>query len=267
MKTKLILNSLVMVCSIASIIVLSSCGDDSSSSPTNYTSEDASSSSAKKTSVNTIYELGTCSYSNEDERIYVSGEMEYYICTYEGGTYNWEKDVPRQESSSSAINQTIGTPDNPESKYDNESSAFLYKAFSLEIDLTLFKQLSDNWEEYKSHKGNYSEGDPSISFIVKTYSDDELVDSVKTDTFKLDEDVGKWTGHQYFMLVFSGGVNEIDICPKVIERNAVESNVTHSLGYCYVIQDAGDKVNTPIMQNDGYATDYQLEWTTTISYK
>ncbi|MCQ2122402.1 MAG: hypothetical protein MJY78_11320, partial [Fibrobacter sp.] len=66
MKTKLILNSLVMVCSIASIIVLSSCGDDSSSSPTNYTSEDASSSSAKKTSVNTIYELGTCSYSNED---------------------------------------------------------------------------------------------------------------------------------------------------------------------------------------------------------
>lgn len=104
MKTKLILNSLVMVCSIASIIVLSSCGDDSSSSPTNYTSEDASSSSAKKTSVNTIYELGTCSYSNEDETIYVNRENEYYTCSVKNGDHIWVGE--NSEYSSNSLNNS-----------------------------------------------------------------------------------------------------------------------------------------------------------------
>ncbi len=158
--------------------------------------------------------------------------------------------------SSSAKNETI---------YDDDVSTFLYRAYSVEIDLTWFRQLTDNWEKQKKHEGDYSDGDPSISFVIKTYADYTLKDSVKTEVFKL-EDAGTWSGHKYFTKDFSGGVNEIDICPKVFERNLIESNVDHSSYYCYIIRDAGKNVNIPIMQSDNMATDFELEWTVRISY-
>ena len=154
-----------------------------------------------------------------------------------------------------------------ESNYKDEAESFLYKGFSVEIDLTLFKQVTDNWEKMNSHKGNYYDGDPAIAFYIKTFSDYKLVDSVKTDVFKPGTDLGKWVGHEYFTKSFSGGVNKIYICPEVYERNVLEPNVFHSSGYCYIIHDAGDKVGTPIMQNDSYATDCELEWTVTVNYR
>ena len=131
--------------------------------------------------------------------------------------------------------------------------------------MTWFKQLTDNWEKQKKHEGDYSDGDPSISFVIKTYSDYNRKDSVRTDIFKL-EDAGTWSGHEYFTKKFSGGANEIYICPLVFERNKIELNVDHSSYYCYIIRDAGKNVNKPIKQTDYEATDFQLEWTVTISY-
>ena len=174
---------------------------------------------------------------------------------------------PSAKSSSSVIDQTNYYSSATESNYGNEEEAFLYKEFFVEIDLTLFKQVSDNWENQNKNKGNYSDGDPRISFVIKTYSDDELKDSVKTDVFKLDDNVGKWTGHQFFTKNFSGGANSVYICPQVYEHNSVQSDVFKSSGYCYIVRDAGNKVNTPIKQNDSYATDCELEWTVTINYK
>ena len=170
-------------------------------------------------------------------------------------------------SSTSTSDRLVYCSSSTESNYKDETETFLYKGFSVEVDLTLFKQVTDNWEKMNSHKGDYNDGDPAIAFYIKTFSDDTLVDSVKTDVFKPGEDLGKWVGHQYFTKSFSGGVNKIHVCPEVYERNVFEPNVFHSSGYCYVIHDAGDKVGTPITQNDSYATDCELEWTVNISYQ
>lgn len=149
--------------------------------------------------------------------------------------------------------------------YDDEAQSYLYKDYTVEIDLTWFRQLTDNWEKQKKHEGDYSDGDPSISFVIKTYSDYNRKDSVRTDVFKL-EDAGTWSGHEYFTKKFSGGANEIYICPMVFERNVIELNVDHTSYYCYIIYDAGKNVNKPIYQSDTEATDFELKWTVTISY-
>lgn len=260
---------LVGVFALTSLFSLAACGDDSSST------------SPERTSVKTVYELGECSSKNKNETLYVSEEGEDYTCSNKNGKYTWvseseEDDDDRnyssekssvKSSSSSVIDQTVYYSSAMETEYKDEKESYLYKEFSVEIDLTLFKQVSDNWEEYKSHKGNYSDGDPGVKFQIITYADEKMVDSVQTEMFKIGEDVGKWTGHHYFTHVFSGGVNQIYICPGVFERNVVESNVLHSSSNCYIIHDAGEKIGTPIMQNDSEATDCELEWTVTLSYK
>ena len=276
-------------------LLFAACGDDGSS---------AIDSKGKRDVVGSLYELGKCSSANSGERIFVESEDSYYEClnvcsryaawdnagvgdpgvTPGGGDsdmnacYDWvgkstandhglDSRSSDAKSSSSVIDQTTHYSSATESDYGNEEEAFLYKEFFVEIDLTLFKQVSDNWENQKKNKDNYSDGDPRISFVIKTYADGELKDSVKTEVFKLDDNVGKWTGHQYFTKNFSGGANSVYICPWVYEHNSVQSDVFKSSGYCYIIRDAGNKVNTPIKQNDSYGTDCELEWTVTINYK
>ena len=281
---------------MVSAFFLIACGDDGSS---------AGDTDGNRGAVGSLYELGKCSSANSGERFFVESENSYYECSNvcsgnSGGAsgaliealsadatpvgvdsdantcYDWVCEStnddsgsknPSAKSSSSVIDQTNYYSSATESDYGNEEEAFLYKEFFVEIDLTLFKQVSDNWENQNKNKGNYSDGDPRISFVIKTYSDDELKDSVKTDVFKLDDNVGKWTGHQFFTKNFSGGANSVYICPQVYEHNSVQSDVFKSSGYCYIIRDAGNKVNTPVKQNDSYATDCELEWTVTINYK
>jgi hypothetical protein len=185
-----------------------------------------------------------------------SSHSDEWCCDYYGYKCSYDLSSSSYRSSSSSRNG---------SAYDDDAAAFLYRAFSVEIDLTWFKQLTDNWEKQNKHKGDYSDGDPGISFVIKTYADYSLKDSVKTEMFKL-EDVGTWTGHQYFTKEFSGGADEIYICPMVVERNMIELNVDHTSYYCYIIEDAGKNVNKPIDQSDYMASDFELEWTVRISY-
>ena len=185
-----------------------------------------------------------------------SSHSDEWCCDYYGYQCSYVSSSSRYSSSSIV-----------ESNYQAEENTYLYKDFSLEIDLTWFKQLTDNWEEQKKHIGDYSDGDPAISFGIKTYADDKLKDSVKTKVFKPGEDLGRWSGHEYFTLDLSSGVNEIYICPFVSERNMIELNVSHSSDYCYIISNAGSQVNKRISQNDYMATDFELEWTVYIQYK
>jgi hypothetical protein len=274
--------SLVGVFALVGMSFLSACGDDSASPLAPQVSEKESSSSMQKnsssvqrTSVKTTFELGKCSYDNESEKIFVSDEGEFYTCSYKNGDYTWVKpnnvkssNSVAKVSSSSVLDEKIYySSSSVRSEYNAERETFLYKEFFVEIDLTLFKQVSDNWEKQNSHKENYTDGDPRISFVIKTYSDDSLIDSVKTNVFNPGDNVGKWTGHEYFTKKFSGGVNVIYVCPVVYEYNVIESNVLHSSNYCYIIHDAGDKVDVPILQSDSKATDLKLEWAVTISYK
>lgn len=268
---------------ILNLAFLAACGDDDEYSivgpqtndKVSSSSQKSSSSSEKRTSVKSSFELGKCSSENKNEQILVSDENVYYTCSYKNGDYTWAKPNNEKSSSSRATVSSSSVLDeklhqsssSAESNYKNEEESFLYKEFFVEIDLTLFKQVSPNWEQLITNKENYSDGDPRIYFIVKTYSYDNLIDSVKTDLFNPGDNVGKWTGHEYFTKKFSGGVNEIYVCPVVYEYNVIESNVFHSSSYCYIIHDAGDKVDVPILQSDSKATDLKLEWAVTISYK
>ena len=253
---------------------------------------DDGSSAGDRDKVSSLYELGKCGSANSGERIFVESEDSYYACSevcsgYTGraaadngsdanACYDWVSESsdgdsgsrsPGAKSSSSVIDQTTHYSSGAESAYGNEEEAFLYKEFFVDIELTLFNQVTDNWENQNKHKGDYSDGDPWISFVIKTYSDDELKDSLETDVYKLGEDIGKWTGSKHFKQNFSGGANKVYICPLVYEHNSVQSDVLKSSGYCYFINDAGNKVDVSIKQNDSHATDCDLEWTVTINYK
>ena len=186
-----------------------------------------------------------------------SSHSDEWCCDYYGYQCSYDLSSSSYRSSSSSRNG---------SAYDDDVETFLYRDYSVEIDLTRFKQLSDNWDNYNKNQGVYSDADPSISFLIKTYADGNLKDSVITKAVDLGEDIGLWSGHEYFEKSFNAGANEIYICPIVKQKNFWRANVDHSSLFCYIISDAGKNVNKFIDQSDYRATDYALEWTVRISY-
>ena len=87
---------------LGSLPFLAACRDDSSTAVPDYPEfSETSSSSAKKTSVKTTFELGSCTYENMDERIYVSNENDYYTCTYSYTNYDYTWIGEKAKSSSS----------------------------------------------------------------------------------------------------------------------------------------------------------------------
>ena len=87
---------------LGSLPFLAACSDDSSeSSPTRPIFSETSSSSAKKTTVKTTFELGSCTYENMGDRVYVSDESDYYNCTYSYASYDYTWVGEKAKSSSS----------------------------------------------------------------------------------------------------------------------------------------------------------------------
>lgn len=87
---------------LGSLPFLAACSDDSSeSSPTRPLFSENSSSSAKKTTVKTTFELGSCTYENMGDRVYVSDESDYYTCTYSNASYDYTWVGENAKSSSS----------------------------------------------------------------------------------------------------------------------------------------------------------------------
>ncbi len=99
--------SLVGVFALVGMSFLSACGDDSASplapqvsGKESSSSKIKSSSSEKRTSVESMFELGTCKNSNISERIFVSEEVDYYTCSYVDGKYTWAPEKKAKSSSS-----------------------------------------------------------------------------------------------------------------------------------------------------------------------
>jgi hypothetical protein len=275
LKNKKILASHILL--LASLPLVIACSDDNPFSNAEGNMEDIRYEASDKFYDSEENRNRNNSYDDDDEydcRYGISSRSDSWCCSNYGYQCYNTSSSSRKSSSSSAYNYEYdyysssyrySSSSENATSYDDEAKSYLYKDYTVEIDLTWFKQLTDNWEKQKKHEGDYSDGDPSISFVIKTYSDYTRKDSVKTDVFKL-EDAGTWSGHEYFTKKFSGGANEIYICPMVFERNVIELNVDHSSYYCYIIRDAGKNVNTPIKQSDTEATDFELEWTVRISY-
>ena len=99
--------SLVGALTLMGMSLLSACGDDSASplapqvsGKESSSSKIKSSSSEKRTSVESMFELGTCKNSNISERIFVSEEVDYYTCSYVDGKYTWAPEKKAKSSSS-----------------------------------------------------------------------------------------------------------------------------------------------------------------------
>ena len=137
---------------LSSLPFLAACSDDSSTAAPDYPEfSETSSSSAKKTSVKTTFELGSCSYENDGEQIYVSGENDYYTCTYSYTSYGYEytwvgEKVKSSSSAKSSSSTTLSSSsldvcevfecwNDPESSSSTKSSS----------SVSTFTNVSDVW--------------------------------------------------------------------------------------------------------------------------
>lgn len=180
--------------------------------------------------------------------------------------YKIERDYNSKENNSTTNSSKSQSDSYSQSNYNSGANSTLNSNFSILIDLTKFKQLSANWEEEQSNKNNYSDGDPSISFVIRTYTNNILKDSVRTNAIRLNDNIGSWSGHENLSKKLNGGIDQISICPIVYERNLILSDVWKSSGKCYDINNVGKKVNTIIPQSDTWAKNYELKWDITIKY-
>lgn len=156
--------SLLMGLAIILLASLAACGSDSESIIAPERSYKESSSSMQRTRVQTIYELGSCTYSNEYERIYVENESDYYTCSYSYiDGYNWNGTKTKKSSSSSAksssssAKSSSSTPKSSSSTPKSSSSS--EESYN---DLFKYTNVSDVW--------NGKMEEPSTEFIEgKTY--------------------------------------------------------------------------------------------------
>lgn len=130
--------------------------DESSTSSPNIpefsaisSSSKASSSSAKKTSVKTTFELGSCSYENDGEQIYVSSENDYYTCTYSYTNYDYTW-IGEKVKSSSSITVSSSSSDICDVFYcwdETESSSSVNSSSSTKSSssVSTFTNVSDVW--------------------------------------------------------------------------------------------------------------------------
>ena len=151
MKTKLISG----FAGVLALSFLAACGDSSSVISATESNSEKSSSSAVRISVNTVFELGECSSQNNNEKLYVSDDNDYYTCSYKGGKYTWVSETSKSsssvksgdaETSSSSTKQNcfIFLTNEGEEEWcnDNESSSSTTPSSS---STTVFTNVSDVW--------------------------------------------------------------------------------------------------------------------------
>ncbi|MCQ2121545.1 MAG: hypothetical protein MJY78_06945 [Fibrobacter sp.] len=138
----------------------------------------------------------------------------------------------------------------------SSSKTSIYTEGSTTLTITL-----DYYHQLKSMDADgKKDGDPRISFTVKTYRNSVRYDSLKTSTISLGNDVGTWSGSKSVSAVLRAGINKIYICPNFVDADAIFDDYEYDSNTCYIINDAGLYVGERKDQNDYKATYYELEW-------
>lgn len=171
--------------------------------------------------------LGISTYSNS------------YCCTYYGKRCSYVSSSSSYRSSSSS-----------------SATAYLTRSKTMKLTLTYYKQKSSGWD-----LGGSSDGDPSISFVLYfIYSGGGDSTKVSTGTLLSLQDQGSWTGSKSSTLTIPMYIEDVKICPNVIDKDVL-SNDDYSSGYCYNKYNIGylDSYST-VYQSDYYSSHYELEW-------
>ena len=138
----------------------------------------------------------------------------------------------------------------------SSATAYLTRSKTMKLTLTYYKQKSSGWD-----LGGSSDGDPSISFVLYfIYSGGGDSTKVSTGTLLSLQDQGSWIGSTSSTLTIPMYIEDVKICPNVIDKDAL-SNDDYSSGYCYTKYNIGylDSYST-VYQSDYYSSHYELEW-------
>lgn len=138
----------------------------------------------------------------------------------------------------------------------SSATAYLTRSKTMKLTLTYYKQKSSGWD-----LGGSSDGDPSISFVLYfIYSGGGDSTKVSTGTLLSLQDQGSWTGSKSSTLTIPMYIEDVKICPNVIDKDVL-SNDDYSSGYCYNKYNIGylDSYST-VYQSDYYSSHYELEW-------
>lgn len=123
---------------------------------------------------------------------------------------------------------------------EDSAKKFLKVNKYLNLTITKYEQTAESISDTKEV------GDPEVKFIVKTYSDDELVNSPATALVLDTTNVKKWSGTNSTIVFLPRGIDKIEICPIVIDENKLGDDIL-SDGKCITIKDIGfleDRVTT-----------------------
>lgn len=102
-------------------------------------------------------------------------------------------------------------------------------------------------------------GNPEVKFIVKTYSDDELVNSPTTALILDTTNVKKWTGTNSTIVFLPRGVDKIEICPIVIDENKLTDDIL-SDGNCITVEDIGFLEDKTVTKQTETGKKFIVEW-------
>ena len=186
------------------------------------------------------YVSSSSSYMSEADKCYygTSTYSDSYCCTNYGYRCSYVSSSSSYRSSSSS------------------ATAYLTRSKTMKLTLTYYKQKSSDWD-----LGGSSDGDPSISFVLYfIYSGGGDSTKVSTGTLLSLQDQGSWTGSKSSTLTIPMYIEDVKICPNVIDKDVL-SNDDYSSGYCYNKYNIGylDSYST-VYQSDYYSSHYELEW-------
>ena len=191
------------------------------------------------------------SYMGEADKCYY-GMSDYsadYCCTF----YGYQCDYVYSSSSYRSSNSSYWSSSS--SYYSSSSSAVYYLTSSktMVITLTSYKQVSSNWD------GLDNAGDPAVSFNIYTYSDGNAGQTISTPTFISKEDTRSWSGSVSKTVTINKGVDQIKVCPKVIDVD-VSSNDIYTSGNCVTVSNVGYLKSTDVKYQSDKNKSYNLEW-------
>lgn len=191
------------------------------------------------------YYYSSSSYMSDADKCYY-GTGDYsadYCCTYYGYqcAYVYGSSSSRYSSSS---------------YYSSSSSTayYLTSTKTMKITLTFYKQVSSNWDALDNA------GDPRVSFNIYTYSDGYAAQTISTETFLSKDNTRSWNGSISKTVTINKGVDQIKVCPKVIESDDVSSSDDYTSGNCETVFNVGYLKSTDVEEQSDYNKNYDLEW-------
>ena len=144
-------------------------------------------------------------------------------------------------------------PDSPESVH------YLAVNKMLNLTLTKYEQVADSISDSEEV------GDPDIRFIVKTFIEEDSSGYEPITALVLDTlNVKKWKGKKATAVLIPRGIDALEICPIVIDKNELEDHFENEtvLNKCIKVKDIGfiENKKTTEVKTDNKKVELQWEW-------